>query len=105
MTGGPATPLLDDVTAVSLALSPPERGFLDCHVEAFDVRVRDVGGDVRYVEGDGISLGVAPATETRRGVQDIVCRLHRSGGRERITIGRMTIDVDGTRAVWKFRDN
>jgi hypothetical protein len=104
VAGGPASPLFDDVTALSLALSPAEREFLDRHVEAFDVRSREVGGDVRYLEGQGIAFGVAPATETRRGVQDVVCRLRRPGGRETITIGRMTIDIDGDRLVWKFRD-
>jgi hypothetical protein len=101
---GPAAPLLDDVTAVRLALSPAESSFLDRHVGAFDARVRDVGGEGRYIEGDGISIGVSPASTSGRGVQDIVCRLDRPGGRESITIGRLTISVDDRRMVWKFRD-
>lgn len=104
LAAGPASPLLDDVTAVTLALSPAERGFFERLAEAFDVQVRDVGGDVRYLEGRGISFGIGPATPTRRGVQDVVCRLRRPAGRERITIGQLTIEVDGDRLVWKFRD-
>lgn len=100
---GPAAPLFDDVTAVRLALSPAESAFLDRHLAAFDVRTREVGGEARYIDGDGISLGVGPASTAGRGVQDIVCRLHRPAGRESITIGRLTISVDDRRMVWKFR--
>ncbi|HTV00090.1 MAG TPA: DUF5829 family protein [Luteitalea sp.] len=103
VVGGPADPMLSDVTAVTLALSPAERSFLTRHLDAFAHRVRDVGGDVTYVEGDAVTFGVAPATESRRGVQDIVCRLRRDGGRDTVTVGRITIEVDGHRAVWKFR--
>lgn len=104
VSGGPAAPLLDDVVAVRLALPPGARGFLEQHVSAFDATVRDVGDDGRYVEGDDIALGITPASPSRQGVQDIVCRLRRSVGRESITIGRSVLDVDGTRVVWKFRD-
>jgi hypothetical protein len=103
VSGGPSDPLLDDVTAVSLALTPAARGFLDRHVAALDARVRDIGNDVTYIDGDGITIGTTLATASRRGVQDVVCRLRRPGGRETIGIGRTTIDVDGTRLVWKFR--
>jgi hypothetical protein len=103
VSGGPSDPLLDEVTAVSLALTPAERGFLERHAAALDARIRDVGSDATYIEGDGITMGTTPATASRRGVQDVVCRLRRSGGRETINIGRTTIDVDGTRLVWKFR--
>ena len=50
------------------------------------------------------SIIVIGATASRRGVQDVVCRLRRPGGRETIAIGRTTIEVHGTRLVWKFRD-
>ena len=55
------------------------------------------------VPGPTITIGVAPATGNRRGVQDVVCRLHRAVGRETLTLGRLAVDVDGTRAVLKFR--
>lgn len=103
VAGGPASPLLADVTAVRLALSPAESTFLDRHVAAFDARVRHVGGEARYIDGDGISIGVGPSSSAVRGVQDIVCRLARPVGRESITVGRLTIEVDGERAVLKFR--
>ncbi len=104
VSGGPAAPLLDDVMAVRLALPPGARGFLEQHVSAFDATVRDVGDDGRYVEGDDFALGITPASPSRQGVQDIVCRLRRSVGRESITIGHSVLEVDGTRVVWKFRD-
>lgn len=102
LSGGPADPLLDDVTAVALALTPAERGFFERHVSAFDAEGRDAG-ESRVITGDGITFGLAAATDTRRGVQDVVCRLRRPGGRETIAIGRTIIEVDGTRLVWKFR--
>lgn len=103
LSGGPTDPLLDDVTAVTVALSAAERSFLLRHLEAVGAIARDVGGETLSIEGDGITIGVAPATEGRRGVQDVVCRLRRPSGRETVTIGRTTISVDGDRAVWKFR--
>jgi hypothetical protein len=103
VSGGPSEPLFDDVTAVTLALTPGEHGFLTRHLDAFDARARPIGGDVTSVEGDGITIGIAPATGSRRGVQDIVCRLRRPVGRETLTLGRLVVDVDGTRAVLKFR--
>jgi hypothetical protein len=104
IAGGPHAPLLDDIVAVSLALTPAARGFLERHVAAFDASLREVGGDGSCIDGDGITIGVAPAAATHTGVQDVVCRLRRPGGRETIRIGRTSIDVDGTRLVWKFRD-
>ena len=103
VSGGPTAPLFDDVTAVTLALTAGEQGFLTRHLDGFDARARHVGGDVAYLDGDGITIGVVPATGDRRGVQDVVCRLHRAVGRETLTLGRLAVDVDGTRAVLKFR--
>ncbi len=100
--GGPSSPLLEDIVGVSLALAPAASGFLARHVHALAATSRGAG-EVSYIEGDGITLGVAPASPGRTGVQDIVCRLRRPGGRETIAIGRSTIQVDGTRLVWKFR--
>lgn len=102
VSGGPSAPLLDDVVAVSLALTPGERHFLEQHVAAFDAVHRDAG-DATYLEGDDITFGIADASDTRRGVQDIVCRLRRRVGRETITLERLTISTDGDRCVWKFR--
>lgn len=102
VSGGPAAPLLDDVMAVSLALSVGERTFLEQHVAAFDAMVRDAG-EATYVEGEAVTIGLAAATDTRRGVQDLVCRLRRPVGRETLTLGRLTISTDGDRCVWKFR--
>ncbi|BCS34188.1 hypothetical protein TBR22_A34170 [Luteitalea sp. TBR-22] len=101
---GPARPLLGDVVAVTMAVTPAERGFLLRHVEAFDATTRDTGGDGTMVTGDDLSIGLSAASETRRGLQDLVFRLRRPTGREVITIGRSTITVEGTRGVWKFRD-
>lgn len=105
MSPGPVHPLLEDVVAVSLALTPAERSFLLGHVRAFAADARDTGGDGLVVTGDDLSLGISPASETRRGVQDLVFRLRRPAGREVITIGRSTITVEGDRGVWKFRDS
>ncbi len=102
VSGGPLSPLLDDIVGVRLALTPGAKGFLQRHVRGLDATSRDAG-EVSYIEGDGITIGVAPASADRQGVQDIVCRLRRPGGRETIGIGRSTIQVDGTRLVWKFR--
>jgi hypothetical protein len=102
VSGGPAAPLLADVMAVSLALTVGERTFLEKHVAAFEALVRDAG-EATYVEGEGVTIGLAAATDTRRGVQDLVCRLRRPVGRETITLGRLTISTDGDRCVWKFR--
>ena len=103
VAGGPADPLLDDITAVTLALTPGEAGFLERHLSAFDAEPRDLGAS-RVVTGDGITVGITEASPTRHGVQEIVCRLRRPGGRETVSVGRTVIDVDGTRLVWKFRD-
>jgi hypothetical protein len=99
---GPAAPLLDEVVAVTLALTPAERGFFERHVSAFAVETRDAGAS-RLLAGDGITFGLTEATDTRRGVQEVVCQLRRPTGREVVTIGRSTITVDGDRVVWKFR--
>ena len=99
---GPVDPLLDDITAVTLALTPAERGFFERHVSAFEASSRDAGTS-HVITGDGITFGIAEATARRRGVQEIVCRLRRPAGPEVITIGSTVIDIDGTRAVWKFR--
>ena len=104
LTPGPAQPLLDDVVAVSMALTPAERSFLLRHVEAFDATVRATAGEGVVIEGDDLSLGLSPAADHRHGVQDVVLRLRRATGRETVTIGRSTITVDGTRGVWRFRD-
>ena len=98
---GPAAPLLDEVVAVTLALTPAERGFVERHASAFAVETRDAGTS-RLLVGDGITFGLAEATDARRGVQEIVCRLQRPTGRDVVTIGHSTITVDGDRAVWKF---
>ena len=42
--GGPADPLFGDVTAVTMALSPGERGFLMRHLDAFEHRLGDLTG-------------------------------------------------------------
>lgn len=102
VSGGPSQPLLDDVVAVSLALTPGERTFLEQHASAFDTVVRDAG-DATYVEGNALTIGLAAASDTRRGIQDLVCRLRRPVGRETITLGNLTISTDGERCVWKFR--
>ncbi len=112
---GPASPLLDEVVAVTLALTPGERGFFERHAGAFVAQVRarlaeagtaKVGdaGTTRVLGGDGITFGLADATDERHGVQEIVCRLRRPAGRDLITIGRSTITIDGDRMVWRFRD-
>jgi hypothetical protein len=100
---GPASPLLDDVTAVTLACTAAARGFFERHAGAFACNVRDAGTS-RVISGDGITFGIAEADDDRWGVQELVCRLRRPAGRESITLGRLTIDVDDTRMVWKFRD-
>lgn len=102
LSGGPASPLLCDIVAVTVALTPGERAFLETHVSAFDAVVRDVG-EATYVDGEALTIGLAAGTATRRGVQDLVCRLRRPAGRETITLGRLTISTDGDRCVWKFR--
>jgi hypothetical protein len=99
---GPASPLLDDVVAVSLALTAVERGFFERHADAFALEARDTGA-ARVLTGDDITFGLADAAGERHGVQEVVCRLRRRTGREIITIGRSTITVDGDRMVWKFR--
>jgi hypothetical protein len=99
---GPASPLLDDVVAVSLALTAVERGFFERHADAFALETRDTGA-ARVLTGDDITFGLADAAGERHGVQEVVCRLRRRTGREIITIGRSTITVDGDRMVWKFR--
>ena len=99
---GPAAPLFDDVTAVTLACTPPARGFFERHVSAFAAETRDAGTS-RIITGDGITFGIAEATPERQGVQELVCRLRRPGGRETITLGRLTISVDDRRMVWEFR--
>lgn len=99
---GPAAPLLDEVVAVTLALTPAERGFFERHASAFAVETRDAGAS-RLLAGDGITFGLAEATDARRGVQEIVCRLRRPTNRAVVTIGRTMIEVEGTLAVWKFR--
>ena len=101
---GPARPLLEDVVAVTMALTPAERTFLGHHVRAFAAEVREAGGDTTIVTGDDLSLGISPASEGRHGVQELVFRLRRPTGREVITIGHSTISVEGARGVWKFRD-
>jgi hypothetical protein len=83
-------------------LTPAERGFFERHLTAFDAHSRDAGAS-HVISGDGITFGIAEATPGRRGVQEIVCRLRRPAGREAIAIGSTVIEVDGTRAVWKFR--
>jgi hypothetical protein len=103
VSSGPPSPLLDDVTAISLACTPAARGFFERHVQAFAVDARDAGTS-RLITGDGITFGITEATTARRGVQELVCRLRRPAGRETLTVGRITIEVDGTRMVWKFRD-
>ena len=88
---------------MSVALAPEAFTFFERHVAAFDAGVRD-SVDALLVTGDDVTIGIARAADDpRRGVQDILCRLRRPAGRETITIGRTTIEVDGTRAVWKFR--
>ncbi len=99
---GPAAPLLDDVVAVTLALTAGERHFFEAHAAAFAAERRDAG-TTRLLQGDGISFGLAEADDDRHGVQEVVCRLRRRTGREVITIGRTTIVVDGDRMIWKFR--
>jgi len=99
---GPAAPLLDDVTAVTLACTPAARGFFERHVSAFAADTRDAGTS-RIITGDGITFGIAEATPERHGIQELACRLRRPAGRETITLGRLTISVDDTRMVWKFR--
>ena len=103
VSSGPPSPLLDDVTAVTLACTPASRGFFERHVHAFAAEVRDAGTS-RVTTGEGITFGITEATAERQGVQELVCRLRRPAGRETLTLGRITIDVDGTRMVWKFRD-
>lgn len=99
---GPASPLLDDVTAVTIACTPAARGFFERHVSAFAADGRDAGTS-RIITGDGITFGIADGTPDRHGIQEIVCHLRRPGGRETITLGRLTISVDDRRMVWKFR--
>ena len=103
VSGGPPAPLLGDVVAVSLALTPGARLFLEQHAAAFDAVVRDAGGDATYIDGDEVTLGISNGSEHRHGIQDVVCRLARRVGRETITLGRLTITTDGDRCVWKFR--
>jgi hypothetical protein len=100
---GPAAPLLDDVVAATLAVTPGERGFFERHAAAFAVETRDVGASRVLSSGD-LTIGLSDADDGRHGVQEIVCRLRRAAGREVLRIGRSTITVDGHRLVWKFRD-
>ncbi len=102
VAGGPVSPLLGDVVAVTMALTPGERGFFERHAAAFAVERREVGPTL-VIEGDGITFGLTEASEGRHGVQEVVCRLRRPAGREMITLGRSAIAVDDTLAVWKFR--
>jgi Family of unknown function (DUF5829) len=102
VVAAPASPLLDDVVAVTMALTPGERGFFESHAAAFDVQRRDAGTS-QVLAGEGITFGLVDATDDRHGVQEIVCRLRRPAGRNVITIGRSTITVDGDRMVWRFR--
>ena len=99
---GPASPLFDDVTAVTLACTPAARGFFERHLSAFAADARDAGAS-RIVTGEGIAFGITDATAERHGVQELVCRLRRPAGRETLTLGRITLSVDGTRMVWRFR--
>ena len=100
---GPASPLLDDVTTVTIACTPSERGFFERHMSAFAADARDAGAS-GIITGDGITFGLTEATDARHGIQEIVCRLRRKVDREIIDIGRSTITVDRDRMVWKFRD-
>jgi len=114
VVAAPASPLLDEVVAVTMALTAGERAFFEQHAGAFaaqvHARLAEAGtakagdaGTTQVLTGDGITFGLADATDDRHGVQEIVCRLRRPAGRDVITIGRSTITVDGDRLVWRFR--
>jgi hypothetical protein len=99
---GPASPLLDDVTSVTIACTPSGRTFFERHLGAFAADSCDAGAS-RVITGDGITFGLVEATPDRHGVQEVVCRLRRPAGRETLTLGRLTISIDDTRMVWRFR--
>ncbi|MGI8673344.1 MAG: DUF5829 family protein [Luteitalea sp.] len=107
---GPVDPLLDDVLGVTLALTADERDFFARHLAAFDESsapavAHGVGhAPADVVQGDGITFALADATAASRGVQEIVCRLRRAVAPQTLVVGRSTVDVDGDRLVWTFRD-
>ncbi|HVR98339.1 MAG TPA: DUF5829 family protein [Thermoanaerobaculia bacterium] len=93
----PAKPLLEDVTALTIAVDEPLRQKLAGILEALGYSARQDGG-ATILKGPDAELRLIPQTATARGIQEITLRV-----RERPK--EMNELRFGTKSVLKFHDN
>lgn len=93
----PARPLLEDVTALTIAVDEPLRQKLAGLLESLGYSARQEGG-ATVLKGPDVELRLVPRTETARGIREITLRVReRPQGQNELRFG--------PKSVLKFHEN